>query len=178
MTTLVMVKTNDDVILGWDSLNTNGREQNSGAEPKVFVRDGIIYGVAGSIRGADLVQTADLPVYTEGDPRLWLIREWVPAMRAELANERHLVEENGSLTNVAFMCVVAGQPFEFDSLLSPTQNSDGIYTAGSGGDYARGALYAGASVMEALHVAGRIDAYTGGAYTVAMASRYLEVHGE
>lgn len=173
MTTLIAVQTVDDVELGWDSQMTRANEVSQQVAPKMFVNNGVIYGVAGLNRARDVMETANFPDYDGSDPRLWLIREWVPNAKALLEENPALADEEGSV-EFSVLMVVGGQVFQMDSLFNPTQSTVGIYTMGSGGDYARGALFAGATLMDALHVAADIDPYTGGALTVCKASKFLE----
>lgn len=179
MTTIIAVQTTDDVILGWDSQLTNGNEATQLIQPKVLINNGIIYGVAGVFRVADILECSDLPAYDASkypNPRHWIIKEWTPVFRDELAGEPALFGEKGEALDWRIIMVVGGRAFELDSLLNPTESMEGVYTIGSGASFARGALFAGVSVMDALHIAGRIDPFTGGAYTVATASKYLEAH--
>lgn len=179
MTTLIMVQTPDDVILGWDGLMTNGNESTMLVEPKFFVNNGIVYGLAGTKRASDLLAYEDLPAYDPigyPDRKKWIVREWIPVFRDLLAAEPALVDEDGRLAGCSIVMVVGGQAFELDNLLNAAQSIEGIYTVGSGGSFARGALFAGATVMEALHVAADIDPYTGGAFTVASAREYIRAN--
>jgi ATP-dependent protease HslVU (ClpYQ), peptidase subunit len=174
MTTLIAIQTSDDVELGWDSQMTITNEALSLVTPKVFVNNGIIFGVSGTLRASDILETMGFPPFEGGNPRLWAIKEFVPELRAAIADESFLTDDDGCLEGWGFFMVVDGQVLQCDSVFNIRQNTEGIYTTGSGGDYARGALYAGATIMEALHVAARIDPYTGGALTVCKASKYLE----
>lgn len=194
MTTLVMVQTADDVILGWDSLVTDGNEQTSMRVPKVIVNNGTIFAVAGRMRAIDLMATAPFPEWDGTDPRLWLIRHVDPVLRTALSHPPSFFDEEGAVSSVGLLAVVNGQAFEYDSALSPYQSSEGIYTIGSGGQYARGALYANRlagrsigvhnmaldedDVMDALRAAAAIDTYTGGALCVTKASKYKEFYHE
>lgn len=173
MTTLIAVQTTTDVELGWDSQMTRANEVSQLVQPKMFVNNGIIFGVSGILRAGDILETMGFPPYESGDPRHWIIKEFIPELKASLADEPMLVDEEGRMEGWGFMMVVAGQAYQIDSVFNPSQAVDGIYTMCSGGDYARGALFAGATIMEALHVAGQIDPYTGGAMTVCKASKYL-----
>lgn len=175
MTTLVMVQTDDDVILGWDSLMTNGNEQTQNVAPKFWVQDGIIYGVSGLVRAGDVIESLDFPTYDGSDPRKWIIRKWAPVYREAVENQASLWnDDKGGMRDFALFMVVGGQAFDVDGVFSPTQNSDGIYTAGSGSDFARGVLNNGGTVMEALSAAAATDAYTGGDLIAKSAKALLD----
>lgn len=179
MTTLIMRQTDKDVELGWDSQMTRANEATSLVAPKVFVNGGLVLGVTGLTRAVDLLETTEFSAYDPAlSPRHWLIKVFTPALQEALAAQPYLMSDEGTLEGWGFMVVVAGQAFQFDSMYNPAQNSDGLYTMGSGGDYARGALAVGASVLEALEAAARVDPYTGGKLTVTLASEYLASNGE
>lgn len=176
MTTVVMVQRDGDVELGWDSLATQGNEQSSMVAPKVFVNNGVIYGVSGGLLVRNAFEYGEFPSYQGGDPMRWLVTKWVPVVKKMIEDEPKIGwEEDGSLPWSALI-VVGGQAFDIDLTLSPYQSQSGIYAIGSGSSYALGALYAGVDVMEALHVAAKVDAFTGGPMTVCWASKYLKAH--
>lgn len=183
MTTMIMVQTPDDVIIGWDSQMTAGREKSGATTPKFFVKGGIVIGVAGTFAALDQIETMDLPDYDGSDPRRWIIETLAPRVRATLTDIPGVVGKDGSYGKVGVFAVVDGQAFEFDNLLSATQSTEGVYAMGTGGEYARGALiyimgtegYIDRSgVFEALAVASQIDIYTGGPLTVTSAANYLK----
>jgi len=172
VTTIIMVQEEDDVLLGWDSLLSRGNESGVLVQTKFVENGGVVMGVTGGINALDMLQYSDLPEY-EGQPaRKWLVTTWVPAVWERVRELPGLTDEQGQV-NFGLLAVVDGEGFEFDSLLSPYQLVEGIYTSGSGADYARGALFAGADVMEALQIACRIDPYSGGPTFVTHASNYL-----
>lgn len=172
MTTIVMVQEEDDVVIGWDSLMTRGNESGVLVQTKFFENGGVVMGITGGVNAIDMLQYGDLPEY-EGQPaRKWLVTTWVPAVWEKVRSLPGLQDDEGQV-NFGLLAVVDGEAFEFDSWLSPYQLVEGIYTSGSGADYARGALFAGADVMEALRIACRIDPYSGGPMFVTHASKYL-----
>ena len=179
MTTLIMVQKDSDVELGWDSQLTRSNEKHSLTAPKIFVNGGLILGVTGVSRASDILETTEFPTYDPTlSPRHWLIKVFTPILQEALAAQPYLMTDEGLLEGWGFAVVVEGQVFQFDSMYNPAQQADGLYTMGSGGDYARGALCAGASVAQALEVAASIDPYTGGTLTTCLASTYLAANGE
>ena len=178
MTTLIMVQQDGDVEMGWDSMLTRSNEKHMLVSPKIFLNNGLIFGVSGTLRAADILETTDIPTYAGGNQRHWLIRELTPVLREALSKEPSLLDEDGTAAGWGFMAIVDGQAFQFDSMFNPVQHVSGLYTMGSGGDYARGALMAGASVLGALEVSSIVDPYTGGALSVCLASEYLASNGE
>lgn len=175
VTTIVMVQTADDVIAGWDSLVAmNGRKGNL-VQDKVWAQGGVVYGFAGSMGLADIIQSLEFPVYDGTDPRLWIIKKWAPVLR-EATNENNFAfnGEDGLFNDFSLLMVVAGQVFDLDAVLSPSQTQDGLYVAGSGAKTALGALHAGGTVMQALEAAAATDPYTGGDLTAKSVRSILD----
>lgn len=185
MTTIVAVQTEDDVLLGWDGRVTRANEYYDELNPKVFVRKGVIYAVAGATRASDIINYTDFPEYDGTDARRWLVTEWIPAFRDAIAGDPALYDsEDGSMQEFGLLIVLDGEVHHFDSLLSPTTVREGIYGLGSGSDYAKGALtllhhlvpqvpFDGDDILNALEVAAAIDPYTGGTLTVTTANALI-----
>ena len=183
MTTLILVQTPDDVIFGVDSLTTYGSEQNVMTNMKAVVNNGVLFLVGGIMAYIDLVEQLEFPAYDGSDPRKWISRELSPRLRT-MAQENEDFHKGPGNWGVGLLVVVDGQAFELDTIFSPGQNTAGIYTVGTGGDYARGALYqtkrvitgsfTQADVIRALEVAASIDAYTGGALIAGSAKKFIE----
>lgn len=172
MTTVVMVQTADEVLVGWDSRQTRGNEVATQTQDKVFVNGGLIFGVSGTLRANELFRTLDFE-YNGADAYTWLTREFCPVVRDYVRqNPEGLQSEDGSW-DFGLLMVVDGTVFGFDVWGTPYSTEEGVYTLGSGGDYARGALFSGANVSTALLVAAAIDPYTGGPVTVTTASQML-----
>lgn len=174
MTTVVAVQTEDDVILAWDSKATRDNEQGTLKAQKVWCRDGIVFAVSGSTRFMDLIYTGSFPPYDGSEARRWIITNLVPAVQELIANSGHgeILLNESSLTS-GLMVVVDGQIFGMDTSLSPFQFTEGIYGMGSGADYAKGALYAGKNIEEAVGIAAILDPYTGGPINVASANELI-----
>ena len=179
MTTVVAHKTSKGVTWGWDSLMVTGNQAEVMVNQKVFVNRGLIYGVAGSLRALDVVQYAEFPHYDEEeelDARKWLITKWVPYVLDNFKDIPGMLTEDGELDGCSILIGTRDEVFAIDGRLSVSHTPSGVHAMGSGGDYAMGAVMAGATVIEALHIAGNFDPYSGGAYTTVTASSYLDSH--
>lgn len=175
MTTLVAVQSSTGIQVGYDSQMTRSNEATQMTTGKFFARGGVVYGLAGLLRARDVIETADIPDYDGTHPRMWLLKVWVPAMKAALRGEPSIYDqEAGRAADWSVIVILGGEVFLLDTLFNPSQSERGIYTLGSGGDYARGALYAGISLSGALHVAADIDPYTGGPLVVTTPEKILE----
>ncbi len=172
MTTIIALQREHDVDLAWDGQMTVGNQKHDLLTPKVWCQNGLVFGVAGLLRGADVLSVTEFPDYDGSDARKWLIRYLVPVMREVLKEEQGVMGEQGNVELDLFV-VIDGTVYEFDGMLSPVSSGDGIYTLGSGGDFARGALVAGADILRALQIAAEVDPYTGGTLTVTSANEMI-----
>lgn len=189
MTTVVMVQQADDVLLGWDSQLTRGNEAANLVCPKVFVQGDYVLAVSGALRAIDVIETLELPVYPGGvDKRHWLIKYFVPVIQ-EAAEKYDLIDKERNGWEFGLLLVLDGQAFTFDGAGSVYQTLDGIYTDGSGSDYAKGALLASrfdqlgrgngpvslttGDILLALRVASEVDPFTGGPLFAGGAREYL-----
>lgn len=117
----------------------------------------------GTVRDAQILRYASLPAVDTWDIDRWVTNALVPSIR-ESFNEQEITtsrNEERSMDSM-FLAIVRGRVYQVDRWFGWFRNDTGIYTLGSGGDFALGALNAGATVKEALKVAKRLDPYTGG----------------
>lgn len=177
MTTIVAQQVGNDVLFGWDSLSVQGNEKAELLTPKVFANGGVVYGVAGNARVLDLLAYSDLPEYDGSEPRRWLVTKWIPEMRALFQEEPAMVDEEGAVEGAMLLVAVGGRVFETDPLLFMAERRSGMYTLGSGGQFALGALLAGATVYGAVRVAADLDPYTGGTIHSKLASELVKESG-
>jgi ATP-dependent protease HslVU (ClpYQ) peptidase subunit len=63
-----------------------------------------------------------------------------------------------------FLIAVCGEVFDIDDSLSVSKNASGVYAAGSGAQFALGAMHAGADAYEAMEIASKLTAFTAGPY--------------
>jgi len=178
-----MLENVGNVVVGWDSLTTYAGIQELSREPKVIENNGTVIGVAGVVRGRDLLEIADLPRWDakeEPNRKKWVIRTLVPALQSVLGDETLVDEEEPGLCPVGLLVVVGGKVFSIDARYHVFSNESGIYAMGSGSELARGALAAqnirdgrGSlnenSVLTSLDVASSLDPGTGGPLNIAYA---------
>jgi ATP-dependent protease HslVU (ClpYQ) peptidase subunit len=97
-----------------------------------------------------------------------MISKAMPSLRKCLTdngydfNEDHDKSKDG--LRFQFIMAVGGELFDIDQDLSVIRTQEGFYTIGSGGPYALGALWVGATPMEAMEAASKITAFTSGPY--------------
>lgn len=172
MTTLIGVQLEDDVLLGWDGRVTASNEHFTLRQEKFFVTHGIIMGVTGTVRVMNIFSTLDLPEYDGSDALSWTVVNLIPTLEAA-AEHFKLTNEDGKL-DANLLVVVDSQLFKVGSDFSVYSAEEPIFTMGSGGDYALGALKAGADVLEALTIAASCDHGSGGTLTVTKASEMIK----
>lgn len=174
MTTIIAKETPNGVQIGFDSLCT-GYDSFELEQKKVFVNNGVIYGVAGRLLVATELKQADLPA-PPSDPNAniekWLTVRLLPHLR-RILNEVAPRRGDDSFS-MQILVVIHNKVYEIGSDTCWTRRTDGTYTVGSGSPYAFGALATGASVSHALRVAAEVDPYTGGRLTVTTADALLK----
>lgn len=175
MTTILMRETKNDVQIAYDSQCTSHDAFELERE-KVFVNNGIIFGVAGLLLLNPELQHAQLPSIPQ-DPNLtdkWITKTLMPHLR-RLFDE--VMPRRGSdVINMSILCVVHGKVYEIGCDTSVGRRTDGMYAIGSGGTVAFGAMMHGAPLGEALQIAANTDPYTGGRLTVTSAKELLNKH--
>ena len=62
-------------------------------------------------------------------------------------------EDSDNKFELQLLVGINGTIFEIDSDFAVAMNDTGLYAIGSGGDYALGALHAGATVLDAMRIA-------------------------
>lgn len=156
MTTIVAIESADGVTLAWDGQTSSGYHPYEGEHSKVFVNNGIVIGVAGAVLGNNILRYANLPHPDEAgwDIDRWITNTLTPAIITALS-ERHAIEfKNHKVeTDNVLLVVVRGRVYQISWDGCWIRRTDGTYAIGSGGDYARGALSAGAGAREALEIA-------------------------
>ncbi len=148
MTAIVGVVHDGVVVVGSDS-QMGGWTTKENAGPKVFLRDGVLIGVSGSIRIHNLLQyKLSVPREPAGDHpdyHSWMVCEFIPAVRTLFQDEGiNLSNENrgGDFFDGGFLVGYRGHLFEVFSNYAVVEPPDGYATTGSGWAVALGALAA------------------------------------
>lgn len=169
MTTIVGVQKKDHVIIAVDSRVTddNGRIYSHPDMMKYAERGAFIVAGSGEVLPCDIVQNMWTP------PRLlasdkaniykFMITKVMPSIREVLIkNGYNFDEQQDKKEGERFHFLIAcnGELFDVDQELSVTRDARGHYAVGSGADYALGALWKGATPIEALKAASEINVFT------------------
>jgi len=165
MTTLIGIEKAYGCLLVADSRVTDpaGRVFSHPAVSKINKRGALLVAGAGEVVACDIAQHIWIPpVVTEKDKQdlyHFMIVKVMPSLRKCLLENNYSFDETGE-NRFHFLMAVNGQIFDIDQDLAVSKNADGIYAVGSGADFAIGALYAGATPLEAMEIASKVSAYT------------------
>jgi len=165
VTTIIAIETDEGLTFGWDSQITAGWHIYEGEMPKVFTNNGIIFGVAGAVLDASVIRQANLPSPDDAgwDIDKWVTNKLVPALTDALSKRGALTTTSGKIETDSHLLIgVRGRLYKVGGDLNVLRRADRTYVVGSGCEFARGALSAGATILKALEIAAQHDMATGG----------------
>lgn len=165
MTTIIGVQKKDRAVIGADSLMSGG-ERNYEGTLKIIERNGYVYAGAGDPRPLQLA------LYTWRPPQISartkdLMKFMVNSVAPSLGQlwEKGKIDfktgEEDDRPTIDLIIALRGEIFEIDQTLTVTRDTNGLYAAGSGGDYALAALHAGATPRKAMEIAEKMNNKTG-----------------
>lgn len=170
MTTIIGIQYDNKSEIHVDSRVTddNGRVYSHPDMKKFAEKGDFIIAGSGETLPCDVAQKIwNPPKPTPKDRKdiyTFIITKAMPSLRECLSSngynfdEEHDKKKDGERFHFIISC--CGELFDIDQELTVCRNEDGFYVAGSGGEYALGALYADATPEEALSIAARVSAYT------------------
>ena len=132
---------------------------------KVVTNGNFIIGAAGDVRALQVIlHTWKPPVAVAKDKEnifQFMISKVVPSLKQQL-NDYGLLDTKSSDKEFELYVLIAfnGNIFEIDSDFAVSRSDSGYYGIGTGGDYALGALYAGATPEQAASIAALNDSKT------------------
>lgn len=137
MTCVVGIEYAGKVAIVADLLGSEGNLKIEHTEPKVFVRNKVIFGYTTSYRFGQLIQHVmpePCPPEEAAAVYAWLVSEFVPALRRTL-------KDNDC---VGGQCLIGvnGQLWWLQDDFAVVRPADGYFAIGSGADFAIGALHA------------------------------------
>ena len=161
MTTIVMVEKDDHVEVAYDSKVSAGWSHAELEQEKVFESSGILYGVAGDVSVANIVEGLDIKPPKSSDPSY--VDKWVTF--GLLGSLRKIIGKVQPLGKFQFpgqmIVVVHNRVYEIGPDYSRVRYTSGNYAIGSGSHFAKGALDGGSSAYDAVTIAANNDPYTG-----------------
>jgi ATP-dependent protease HslVU (ClpYQ) peptidase subunit len=161
MTTIVGVQNADGCVVASDSRVAEGGKVYTHPDMvKAVERGSYIIGGAGDYRALQVVLHGWQPpiVTAKAKTNLYefVINKVAPSLKSTLTEagiEFNKSTENDDKFELQLLIGINGSLFEVDSDFAVAMNDTGLYAIGSGGDYALGALHAGASVLDAMRIA-------------------------
>jgi len=167
MTTIVAVQLDNKVVFGADSQVTapNGRRFSHPQMVKISKVGQYLVAGSGECAPCDIAQHLWIPpkplTADWDDLYHFMISKVVPSLKACFKdNEYKWNESDDDESKFSFLIAIGGEVFELADDMSITLDERGYYGVGSGSSYAIGALYAGATIGEALKIASSNDVYT------------------
>ena len=166
MTTIIGVEyANRCVILGDSRIVGDSKIYSHPDMVKVVTNGNFIVGAAGDVRALQVIlHTWKPPTAVAKDKEnifQFMINKVVPSLKQQL-NDYGLLDTKSSDKEFELYVLIAfnGNIFEIDSDFAVSRSDSGYYGIGTGGDYALGALYAGATPEQAASIAALNDSKT------------------
>jgi ATP-dependent protease HslVU (ClpYQ) peptidase subunit len=167
MTTIVAIETSSGVTIGADSKvtdSTGAHWIHRDAKKITKVGKYLIAG-SGDVDALDIAHHLWTPptptVKDKKDIYHFIIAKVIPSLkRAMKDNDYKIIPDKDEDERFNLIIAVEGRVFEVADGFSVVMREDGIYGIGSGSNLARGALYAGATIEQALTIAATHDIYT------------------
>lgn len=162
MTTIIGVQYEDSCLIASDSrIAADGRIYTHPDMVKAVERGNYIIGGAGSYRALQAVLHGWIPPMVTAKAKTNLyefaINKVIPSLKARLTEAgidfNKVVESPDDKFNLGLIIGINGTLFEIDSEFAVAMNDNNFYGIGSGGEFALGALHAGASVIDAMRIA-------------------------
>ena len=144
MTCIVGLVSGRDVWLGGDRAATGGNLGRTIIKhPKIFVKNGVGFGVCGLPKVIDALQHAvDLPTQEDDGPaKTFLVGQLVPALRDGL-KKMDCTEDNNGQANFhgAILIAYRGELHELEGNFQLVESAKGFASVGSGSEPALGSL--------------------------------------
>jgi ATP-dependent protease HslVU (ClpYQ) peptidase subunit len=166
MTTIIGVEyANRCVVLGDSRIVGDSKIYSHSDMVKVVTNGNFIIGAAGDVRALQVIlHTWKPPVAVAKDKEnifQFMISKVVPSLKQQL-NNYGLLDTKSPDKDFELYVLIAfnGNIFEIDSDFAVSRSDSGYYGIGTGGDYALGALYAGATPEQAASIAALNDSKT------------------
>jgi ATP-dependent protease HslVU (ClpYQ) peptidase subunit len=166
MTTIIGVEyANRCVVLGDSRVVGDSKIYSHPDMVKVVTNGNFIIGAAGDVRALQVIlHTWKPPVAVAKDKDnlfQFMISKVVPSLK-QLLTDYNLLDTKSTDKDFELYVLIAynGNIFEIDSEFAVSRSDAGYYGIGTGGDYALGALYAGATPEQAAAIAALNDSKT------------------
>jgi ATP-dependent protease HslVU (ClpYQ) peptidase subunit len=161
MTTIIGVQYEDSCVIASDSRVAEGGKVYTHPEMvKAVERGSYIIGGAGDYRALQVVLHGWTPPVVSAKAKTnlyeFVINKVAPSLKLALTDagiEFTKPLDNDDKFELQLIVGINGTLFEIDSDFAVAMNDNNFYGIGSGGDFALGALHAGATVLDAMRIA-------------------------
>lgn len=137
------INKNKTIIMGADSAGTGGWSRTLRKDPKVFIKNKMIFGFCGSFRMGQLLQfqlkVPDQP--KKMDDFEYMVREFVEALRKCLKDGGYSKISDNEEEGGTFLVGYKGRLYRIDADFQVAESLDGYEALGSGEDLALGSLH-------------------------------------
>jgi hypothetical protein len=142
MTIIVAIPHNGRVYMGGDSAGANSRELEIRVEPKVWIKDDIVFGGTKSFRELQILQyRLAVPRRDDDDIMRWLVVDFIDAIRATRKDAGYDEKgDDGLEVGPQLMVGVAGRLFSIERDYQVYERPDG-HAIGCGFQLALGSLH-------------------------------------
>lgn len=183
MTTLVAVQHENFCVIAADSQATAyNKVLDSSPVGKINLNKNYLIAAAGSARGANILAHEWEPPTPRGHLDRFVTRTMIPSMRKLFIASGHDIKGDGQPASFdnELLIAVKGTIFHIFDDYGWERCGSKLYATGSGGDFALGVLHALKAhesddyeevveiVIEAIRIASKLDAYSGGLIQVAV----------
>lgn len=113
--------------------------QTTRREPKIWARDGMLFGAHGSVRMLQLLRYVfDIPVYPSGKDKVqYLVQQFIPALQGCFDKNKFHDEELGG----GILLSLGGELFTIGDGFNVCDTADGYDAVGKASEVAIGSLY-------------------------------------
>jgi ATP-dependent protease HslVU (ClpYQ) peptidase subunit len=141
ITTLIGIQGSDFLVMAADSQITDGDQRIISVEtPKIVSTGKYLLGLTGDSRPGDILAYAwKPPLYRGEDPTRFMGSKVLPSISAAFKEGNYEVDNKEM--NFSFLLGFNGNIFSIGGDLSFNTSERGLFSAGSGGNYALGYLY-------------------------------------
>jgi ATP-dependent protease HslVU (ClpYQ) peptidase subunit len=137
------INKNKTITMGGDSAATGGGGRTLRKDPKVFIKNRMIFGFCGSYRMGQLIQyqlkVPDQP--KKMDDMEYMVKEFIEALRKCLKDGGFTTIEDSVEEGGVFLVGYNGRLYRIDSDFQVGESMDGYEAVGSGEDLALGSLH-------------------------------------
>ena len=180
MTTIIGIEYEDSAIIVADSQTTDdsGRIYIHPDVQKIAERGPYLVAGSGEVLPCDVAQHIwEPPVPSKADYKdlyHFMIAKAMPSLRKCLSENGYNFDEDNKEMRFQFIIALGGEIFDVDQECSVSKTGTNVYAAGSGAQYALGAMQVGADAYEAIEAAAKLTAFTAGPYLSKIQFKHIK----